>query len=114
MDSNRRPAGYEPAAIDQLSYVAIKKCAFNDGATRRAQNLLLYKHLPAAAYKNEEPIYKNLHLSFNKPHQKYRKRFLVKMRCRYTTRLLTIAPREKYRRTFREKRGAGARLDSLL
>ena len=23
MDSNRRPAGYEPAAIDQLSYVAI-------------------------------------------------------------------------------------------
>ena len=25
MDSNRRPAGYEPAAIDQLSYVAIFK-----------------------------------------------------------------------------------------
>ena len=25
MDSNRRPAGYEPAAIDQLSYVAICK-----------------------------------------------------------------------------------------
>ena len=25
MDSNRRPAGYEPAAIDQLSYVAISK-----------------------------------------------------------------------------------------
>ena len=23
MDSNRRPAGYEPAAIDRLSYVAI-------------------------------------------------------------------------------------------
>ena len=35
MDSNRRPAGYEPAAIDQLSYVAIyvprkafKACVF--------------------------------------------------------------------------------------
>ncbi len=26
MDSNHRPAGYEPAAIDQLSYIAIKIC----------------------------------------------------------------------------------------
>ena len=25
MDSNRRPAGYEPAAIDQLSYVAVNR-----------------------------------------------------------------------------------------
>ena len=43
------------------------------------KNLLLYKYLPAAAYKNEEPIKSS-------PQHSHK----------------------KYRRTFREKRGAGA------